>query len=190
MSSGVYRSAHLWPEETDWGIVIDFNNASFAKLKPVDNSAFEATIRPMFVDGEQILGTFKGMRDGVVFTNKRIVAINVQGLTGKKQDFTSLPYSKVQAFSVETAGVFDLDSELDLWFSGLGRVRFEFTTRADVSGICRLISQYILGEDQPVTATHAVTPIPQAAAPSAPVAAPQPPVQPAVDGPPPPPRPM
>jgi hypothetical protein len=55
-----------------------------------------------------------------------------------------LPYSKIQAFSVETAGVLDLDSELELWFSGLGKVRFEFVARADVSGICRMISERVL----------------------------------------------
>ena len=79
-----------------------------------------------------------------MFTNKRIFAINVQGITGKKKDFTSLPYSKIQAFSVETAGVLDLDSELELWFSGMGKVKFEFVSRADVSGICRIISGFVL----------------------------------------------
>ena len=90
--------------------MIDFKNASFLKLKPVPNSDFSALIQPMFVPGEEIIQSFRGMRDGVVFTNKRIFAINVQGITGKKKDFTSLPYSKIQAFSVETAGTFDLDS--------------------------------------------------------------------------------
>jgi hypothetical protein len=64
------------------------------------------------------------LRDYVAFTSKRIVAVNVQGMTGK--DFTSLPYSKIQAFSIESAGTFDLDAELELWFSGLGKVKFEF----------------------------------------------------------------
>lgn len=99
---------------------------------------------PIFVEGEQIIATFQAMRDGVVFTNKRIIAINVQGLTGKKKDFTSLPYGNIQAFSIETAGVFDLDSGLDLWFSGVGRIRFEFTAEADVSAICRSIGSHIL----------------------------------------------
>ena len=124
--------------------MIDFKNASFMKLKPVKDEAFFKLISPMFVDGEVVLETFRGIRDGVVFTNKRIIAINVQGLTGTKKDFTSLPYSKIQALSVETAGVLDLDSELDLWFSGLGCVRFEFVARADVAGICRTISEYVL----------------------------------------------
>ena len=124
--------------------MIDFQNASFMKLKPVNDSDFSAMIMPMFAPGEQIVQSFRGMRDGVVFTNKRIIAINVQGITGKKKDFTSLPYNKIQAYSVETAGVFDLDSELDLWFSGMGRVRFEFVAEANVSGICRIISEKVL----------------------------------------------
>ena len=124
--------------------MIDFQNASFFKLKPVSDNDFASMITPIFVSGEHIVQSFRGIRDGVVFTNKRIIAINVQGITGKKKDFTSLPYSKIQAFSVETAGVFDLDSELDLWFSGMGRVRFEFVARANVSDICRMISEQVL----------------------------------------------
>jgi hypothetical protein len=124
--------------------MIDFQNASFMKLKPVDNNAFAAQVMPMFIQHEQILQTFQGIRDGVVFTNMRIIVINVQGVTGKKRDYTSLPYSKIQAFSVETAGVFDLDSELELWFSGLGRVKLEFVARADVTAICQMISAYVL----------------------------------------------
>lgn len=124
--------------------MIDFQNAYFVKLRPVNNNSFEAFISPMFVNGESILATFQGIRDGVVFTNKRIFAINVQGIAGKKKDFSSLPYSKIQAFSVETAGVIDLDSELELWFSGLGKVKFEFVSRADVAGICRMISERVL----------------------------------------------
>ena len=124
--------------------MIDFKNASFFRLKPVNDNDFADMITPMFAPGEQIIQTFRGIRDGVVFTNKRIITINVQGFTGKKKDFKSLPYSKIQAYSVESAGVFDLDSELDLWFSGMGRVRFEFVARANVSEICRIISERVL----------------------------------------------
>lgn len=124
--------------------MIDFKNASYVKLKAVDNSTYVNMISPIFVNGENIIFTFKGMRDGVVFTNKRIIAINVQGLTGTKKDFTSLPYSKIQSFSIETAGVFDFDSELELWFSGLGKVKFEFSKNANVPEICRMISHYVL----------------------------------------------
>ena len=124
--------------------MIDFQNASFFKLKTVPNTTFEAMIKPIMVNGEIILAAFQTVRDGVVFTNKRVIAINVQGITGKKKDFTSLPYSKIQAFSVETAGVFDLDSEMILWFSGLGKVKFEFNSNANVTGICQALSEFVL----------------------------------------------
>lgn len=96
------------------------------------------------VSGETICATYQAIRDGIVFTNKRILAINVQGNTGVKKDITSLPYSKIQSYSVETAGVLDLDSELELWFSGLGKVKFEFKSNCNVSQICNFISNYVL----------------------------------------------
>lgn len=124
--------------------MIDFQNASFLKLKRVSDSEFESMILPMFVEGENVISTYRGIRDGVVFTNKRIISINVQGITGKKKDFTSMPYSKIQVYSVESAGVFDLDSELEIWFSGIGRVKFEFTSNCNVSEICKMISALVL----------------------------------------------
>ncbi len=122
--------------------MIDFQNASFVKLS--EEPAFAEQVRAIFVDGEEALGSYKGMRDGVVFTNKRIIALNVQGITGKKRDYTSLPYSKISAYSVETAGTFDLDAELDVWLSGLGKVRFEFKGKSNVVEISKIISNHAL----------------------------------------------
>ena len=124
--------------------MIDFQNAKFFKLRPVDSNSYSDVLAPMLVNGEEIVATFKGIRDGVVFTNKRIIAINAQGITGTKKDFSSLPYSKIQAFSVETAGVLDFDSELEIWISGMGKVKFEFVSRANVTQICRMISDRVL----------------------------------------------
>jgi Bacterial PH domain len=73
-----------------------------------------------------------------------LIALNVQGITGKKRDYTSLPYSKIQSFSVETAGTFDLDAELELWFSGLGKVKLEFKGGVDIRSIGRLIADHVL----------------------------------------------
>ena len=124
--------------------MIDFNNANYLKLKRVKDTEFSEVITELFIDGEKILSTYRGIRDGVLFTNKRIIAVNVQGITGKKKDFTSMPYNKIQVYSVETAGTVDLDSELILWFSGIGKVKFEFTANSNVSEICKNISQYVL----------------------------------------------
>ena len=122
--------------------MIDFQNGAFVKLQKTNSTPQE--INSLLIPDETIISTYKGMRDYVTFTTKRIISVNVQGLTGKKKDYTSLPYSKVQAFSVETAGNFDWDSELELYFSSLGKVKFEFTGASDIVAIGRIISQYIL----------------------------------------------
>lgn len=124
--------------------MIDFKNAEYLKLHAVRDDSFLSIIQGFMIQGEQIIGTFKSVRDGVVFTTHRIIVINVKGLTGKKQDYTTLPYSKIQVFSAETAGVLDLDSELELWFSGLGRVKLEFTAGTDIKLIAKMISERIL----------------------------------------------
>lgn len=125
--------------------MIDFNsNGFFARLKKVNNDSFGKMIDDFLVEDENVIGTYQSIRDGVVFTNKRIIAINVQGITGKKKDFTSIPYSKITTFSLETAGTFDLDAELELYLSGVGKVKFEFTGATDVKAICKMISNYTL----------------------------------------------
>ncbi|MBQ9784349.1 MAG: PH domain-containing protein [Clostridia bacterium] len=126
--------------------MIDFNSSGFfARLKKVKDDEFGKMIDDFMIDGECVIGAYQSVRDGVVFTNKRIIAINVQGLTGKKKDFTSIPYSKISTFSLETAGVFDLDAELEIYLSGVGKVKFEFTGSTDVKQICKMISTYALG---------------------------------------------
>ncbi len=125
--------------------MIDFDGKGFfARLKKVRNDEFGKIIDEFLIAGETVIGAYKSVRDGVVFTNKRIITINIQGLTGKKQDYTSIPYSKISTFSLETAGVFDLDSELELHMSGVGRIKFEFTGSTDVKEICKIIAQYAL----------------------------------------------
>lgn len=122
--------------------MIDFANASFLKLQ--ESPEYAKEIEPILVEGERLLGSYKGIRDGVVFTDKRIIALNVKGITGKKRDYTSLPYSKIAAYSVETAGVFDLDAELDIWISGVGKVRFEFKGKSNILEISKVISRQTL----------------------------------------------
>ncbi len=124
--------------------MIDFQNGSFVKLGPIDPQCLADELDTLLVQGEQVHLAFKGIRDSVVFTDKRLISINVQGMTGKKRDYTSLPLNKVQAWSVETAGTFDLDTELELWFSGLGKVRLEFKGNVNIRQIGQLIGHHVL----------------------------------------------
>ena len=124
--------------------MIDFTNGSIFKLKPVDNAQGSAMVAALLVDGEIVTASFRGGRDMVVFTDKRIITVNVQGLSGKKTDYSSLPFAKIQAFSVETAGSFDRDAELELWFSGLGKIKLEFNGNVDIRQMGRDIANRVL----------------------------------------------
>ena len=124
--------------------MMDFNGETLIKLRKVDDKKAFDQLTPLFVSGETIVGVYKGVRDYVAFTNKRIISVNSQGVTGKKKDVTCLPYAKVQAFSIDTSCHFEIDSELQVWFSGLGQIRFEFTGGSDIMLIGKIISEHIL----------------------------------------------
>jgi hypothetical protein len=111
---------------------------------PINRNEMLAPINQFLIEGETVLDVFKTIRDQVVFTNKRIIAANVQGFTGKKVDYTSIPYSKIQTFSVETAGTLDLDCELEVYISAVGKVRFEIRGSFDIVAFNRTISEFVL----------------------------------------------
>ncbi len=123
--------------------MIDFTTGTF-KLSPISDAEVFPTIRSFLLDDEAILSAFKTMRDQLVFTDKRIIAANVQGFTGKKVDYTSIPYAKIQTFSVETAGLLDRDCELEIYISGLGKIHFEIRGGFDIVGFNKVISRYVL----------------------------------------------
>lgn len=124
--------------------VIDFENSKVWKLRKAANENVGENLQLLLIEGETIIGVYKSLRDYVVFTNKRVISCNVQGMTGKKQDFTSLPYKKISVFSIETSGLFDMDSELEMYFSGVGKVKFEFSGQSDIVQIGRCISSFAL----------------------------------------------
>lgn len=118
---------------------IDFENKKYLKLKESEGE-FTDLVGGMLSPGEKILRSYKAGRDGVVFTDHRLIAVNVQGVTGKQKTLSVIPYSKISAYSVQTASVLDMDSTLTVWVSALGEFTFEFSCRTDVSGICRCIN--------------------------------------------------
>ena len=92
------------------------------------------------------MAAFQAGRDQLVFTNKRIIAVDVQGLSGKKKSFTSMPYSRIQYFSIQTPGLTEIfpDSELFLMFSSGFTAQFEIKGKVDIGALGRLISEYVL----------------------------------------------
>lgn len=124
--------------------MIDFENGDVFKLRKVKDEKVDNNILALLVPKEEIIGVYKSVRDYVVFTNRRFISVNIQGVTGKKRDYTIMPYSKISVFSIETSGVLDIDSELQLFFSGVGKVTFEFTGNSDIVEIGQMISRHLL----------------------------------------------
>lgn len=124
--------------------MVDFKNKGLIKLSVIKNEEGKKIVQDILINNEKIIAAFRSMRDYLVFTDKRIVSVNVQGVTGKKVDYTSFPYKKIQAYSIETAGALDLDAEIDITISGIGTIRFELAGATNIKEICAKISENIL----------------------------------------------
>lgn len=129
-------------------MAINFNRESAWDLKPMPVEEVRDEVHGLLLEGETISATFKTIRDQLIFTNKRIIAIDVQGITGRRKSYSSLPYSKVQFFSIQTPGFAEIvpDSELYLMFSNGFTAKFEFKGGVDIGEIGRMISEYVLAE--------------------------------------------
>lgn len=124
--------------------MIDFTNKLIFKLKAEPIETGVEKVKDILVDGERVVDSYVTVRDRVVFTNKRIIAINVQGI-GMKKDYTNLPYAKIQYYSFETAGFMDLDAELTLCMSGKPNdIIFELRGSSNIKELCRTMSEYVL----------------------------------------------
>jgi hypothetical protein len=112
----------------------------------VDSQTLEKEFEDILAEGEQIEKAFKLVRDFFVFTDKRLVLVDKQGLTGKKVEYHSIPYKSITHFSVETAGRFDRDAEMKIWISGIRQpVEREFKRGTDlIIGVQKTLAQYIL----------------------------------------------
>ncbi len=122
--------------------MIDFQNGMVFKLSK-DRKTKETSVSQLLVPGEEVIDSYSSVRDYVVFTTKRIITVNIQGV-GAKRDYTSIPYSRIQVFSVETAGVFDLEAELEIYISSIGKLTFEFSRGSKIQEIGQVIAQYVL----------------------------------------------
>ncbi len=100
----------------------------------------------LLTESEEIELGFSLLRDVFIFTNKRLILIDIQGLTGKKQEYLSLPYKHISRFSLETAGTFDLDAELKIWISGenIPTVSKKFNKSIDIYAVQRYLAGMVL----------------------------------------------
>ncbi len=105
----------------------------------------EKDLRDILVQGEQVEHAFKLIRDIFVFSNKRLILIDKQGVTGKKTSYHSIPYRNITHFSVETAGTFDLDAELVIWVSSsTAPIVKEFRKDKNIYEVQKALATYVL----------------------------------------------
>ena len=100
-------------------------------------------IEEILVTGEVADQAFKTVRDVAIFTNKRLIIRDVQGLTGTKVEMYALPYSVVNMWSTENAGILDFSSEVELW-TRAGHIQIELKRGIDIRKFERLLAEYIL----------------------------------------------
>ena len=111
----------------------------------VDGDKLQQELADILVAGESVDSAYKVLRDTFVFTNKRLILIDRQGLTGKKVEYLSVPYKSMVSFAVETAGTFDMDSELKIWISGQGVLQKTFSKGSNIVKVQQSLAKYVLG---------------------------------------------
>ncbi|MCB8837586.1 PH domain-containing protein [Aurantimonas sp. VKM B-3413] len=110
----------------------------------VDVDQIRSDLDPLLVSDETIVLAFQVVRDVLVFTDLRLIIIDKQGMTGRKRHIQSIPYRSITMFSIETAGHFDVDSEMTLWISGQPPIQRELSRRANIAGIQRALAEGVL----------------------------------------------
>ena len=100
-------------------------------------------VQELLINGEVAERAFKTVRDVAIFTNKRLIVKDVQGLTGSKVEIYSLPYSSVHMWSTENAGMLDFTSEVELW-TRAGNIKIQLKRDINIRTFERLLAEYIL----------------------------------------------
>jgi len=105
----------------------------------------ETDYAQLLAEGETIEVGFAVFRDTFIFTDKRLMIVDVQGMTGKKIEYLSIPYSKITKFSIETSGRFDLDAELKIWVgSDPSPIQKKFNKKVNIYDLQRVLAQFTL----------------------------------------------
>ena len=118
------------------------------KASQQDKQKIQAQLVDVLVTGEQVELAFSLVRDLIVFTEKRLILVDKQGMTGKKVSYKSIPYRSISRFTVETSGHFDLDAELKIWVSSAMEPAetLQFKSDQSVIAIQQALAAAVLGE--------------------------------------------
>ena len=117
----------------------------FGNAGEVNARELQKDLEAVLIEGEKVVQAFRIVRDLFIFTDRRLVLIDKQGLTGRKAEYHSIPYHSITHFSVETAGTFDMDAEMKIYISGNPvPIEREFKRGADIIGVQKTLAQFVM----------------------------------------------
>lgn len=119
-------------------------NSILGNASQVNINEIKAQFENVLVENENIEVAFSLFRDKMVFTNKRIIFLDKQNVTGSKKEYLSVPYHAISVFSVESAGTFDADAEIKLWVREIGQLTKKVGKNTDTLQIQKILASYIL----------------------------------------------
>jgi hypothetical protein len=122
-----------------------FLSGLLGNASEVDAATLQTEFAQVLTEGERIEKAFQLIRDMFVFTDKRLIFVNRQGLTGSKVEYQSIPYRSITRFSIETAGTFDLEAELKIWLTGNPTpVQLQFNKKLSIYAVQSVLAGYVL----------------------------------------------
>ncbi|WP_405621793.1 PH domain-containing protein [Streptomyces sp. NBC_01511] len=117
--------------------------ALFGNAHTINPAAAQQDYARLLGQGEQVHAAYQLIRDSIIFTDRRLIFVDKQGITGKKTEYHSVPYRSITHFAVETAGTFDLDAELKIWLSGASvPIQKTFTKGVDIYEVQAILTQF------------------------------------------------
>ena len=111
----------------------------------VDAAKAQVEFAKILAPGEKIEKAYQLLRDMFLFSDKRLIFVDKQGLSGNKVEYVSIPYRSITRFSVETAGTLDLDAELKIWVSGNPTpIGVTFNKKLSIYEVQSVLASYVL----------------------------------------------
>jgi hypothetical protein len=126
-------------------VIMGIFDGLMGNASELDVTDVQKDLGHVLADSEKIEKAYKLIRDLFIFTDKRLILVDKQGITGKKTEFHSIPYKSIIHFSIESAGTFDLDAELKIWLSGSSTpIEKKFNKTLNIYELQSVLATYVL----------------------------------------------
>ncbi|WP_042144115.1 PH domain-containing protein [Paucisalibacillus sp. EB02] len=121
-----------------------FFDGVMGNASEIKNVDAEKELKELLSASERVEHAYKLIRDLIVFTDRRLILVDKQGVTGKKMEYHSIPYKNISHFSIETAGTFDLEAELKIWLSGSAApIQKNFNKQLNIYKVQSVLADYV-----------------------------------------------